>query len=136
MATGTLTARKNSDADIRALTSYEGTFRIDVTNTISTLYTVFYRLPKGAQYFDSACSASACPRIIISHSYPYVWESNCKGTTQGYHIVACHSVFDGHDNRECGTVWKSSKYPDHRVLYRYCGHNGIFSGKQGHVYVR
>lgn len=27
-----------------------------------------------------------CPRIIVSHAYPYQWESNCKGTELGYRI--------------------------------------------------
>ena len=35
----------------------------------------------------------SCPRIIISYSYPYQWESNCKGIEKGYLIWRgnCHS---------------------------------------------
>lgn len=35
----------------------------------------------------------SCPRIIISHSYPYTWETNsCTGIDVGYHIArGCHS---------------------------------------------
>ena len=36
---------------------------------------------------------SSCPRIIISHYYPYKWETNhCTTTDVGYHISrGCHS---------------------------------------------
>ena len=34
----------------------------------------------------------SCPRIIVSHVYPYHWESNCKGILNGYsiHPSGCH----------------------------------------------
>ena len=28
----------------------------------------------------------SCPRIIVSHVYPYQWESNCRGVLNGYSI--------------------------------------------------
>ena len=34
----------------------------------------------------------SCPRVIVSHVYPYYWESNCKGILNGYriHPSGCH----------------------------------------------
>ncbi|XP_048575318.1 uncharacterized protein LOC5497961 isoform X2 [Nematostella vectensis] len=143
-------AKKLSDEDIRALAGDgEGTFRVDVvdgpaTNNIS----VFYQIPSGAQNFNSSCSGATCwgtgcveaecARIIISHSHPYVWESNCKGIDVGYLIVNLqHKVFDGHDNAECGSTWYSSKYTHYgvRALYGYTT-PGIHREREGVLFVK
>ncbi|KXJ24996.1 hypothetical protein AC249_AIPGENE13922 [Exaiptasia diaphana] len=66
-ATGTLVARKNSDTDIRALASYEGTFRVDVFNSAgSLLHTNFYRFPQGAQSFDAGCAGRGMTNVMLA----------------------------------------------------------------------
>ncbi|XP_078356600.1 uncharacterized protein LOC144641471 [Oculina patagonica] len=109
--TSNIPTRKLSDEDIHAIaTPDEGTFRLDI---ITAGYTAFYQIPIGAFMFNSECSSIRCPRIIVSHTYPYQWESNCKGTELGYLIFNndCQRVFDNLDSKECGgNVWKSSKF--------------------------
>ncbi|KAJ7372444.1 hypothetical protein OS493_018950 [Desmophyllum pertusum] len=58
--------------------------------------TVFYQIPSGPENLDSSCASKSCPRIIISHSYPYQWETNsCTSIDVGYHIsTGCHSGKD------------------------------------------
>ncbi|XP_032241985.1 uncharacterized protein LOC116620312 [Nematostella vectensis] len=143
-------AKKLSDEDIRALASDgEGTFRVDVVNGPATNnFSIFYQIPSGAQNFNSSCSGATCmgtgcvgaecPRIIISYSQPYVWESNCKGTDVGYLIATPnHKVFDGHDNSECGSSWYSSKFTLYgvRALYGYIT-PGIFEEREGVLFVK
>ncbi|XP_062506800.1 uncharacterized protein LOC134183320 isoform X2 [Corticium candelabrum] len=135
---GVIPARKLDDSIIRALADDEGTFRVDVG---PNKFTTFFQLPHGSAGFQSNCGGTSCARIITSHSYPYKWESNCKGITVGYKIASSyHKVFDTHDNRECGSAWSSSRHTDKRVLYGYTGgdggHTGIFSKLQGFMYVR
>ncbi|KAL9958155.1 hypothetical protein ACROYT_G035130 [Oculina patagonica] len=135
-----LPSRKIKDEDIRWMASaYHGAFRVDVLRPSSN-YSVFYAIPRGGEHFNSACTGGkggSCPRIIISHSYPYQWESNCKGIDKGYLTGdSCHRVFDGHDNRECGSMWFSSKYDTNRILYGYCQSNGIYRNLQGRLFVK
>ncbi|XP_078379121.1 uncharacterized protein LOC144662228 [Oculina patagonica] len=133
--------RKMKDEDIQWIaSSYDGVFRVDVL-TSSSSYSVFYGIPSGAIHFNSACtggSGGSCPRIIISYSYPYQWESNnCNGIDKGYFIVdSCYTLFDGHDNSECGGVWFSSKYNTNRALYGYCHSNGIHHNLEGRLFVK
>ncbi|KAJ7378254.1 hypothetical protein OS493_024203 [Desmophyllum pertusum] len=96
------------------------------------------QIPSGAKHFNSACTGPSCPRIIISYSYPYQWESNCNEINKGYLLYddGCRNVFDGESNSECGYSWRSSKLSTHRVLYGYCGGNGIHSGLQGRLFVK
>ncbi|XP_062506653.1 uncharacterized protein LOC134183187 [Corticium candelabrum] len=136
---GVIPARKLDDRIIRALADDEGTFRVDVG---PNKYTTFFQLPQGAARFQSNCGGTSCARIITSHSYPYKWESNCKGITVGYKIFGSDSykVFDTRDNQECGSLWTSSRSSEKRVLYGYTGgdggHTGIYSKLQGFMYVR
>ncbi|XP_078364220.1 uncharacterized protein LOC144648568 [Oculina patagonica] len=85
-----IAGRKLSDEDIHKLAQIEGTFRVDVLNT---QLTVFYKIPSGPQSFNSSCSFGHCPRIIISHNYPYQWGSSpCTTTAVGYRIQnGCHT---------------------------------------------
>ncbi|XP_022806204.1 uncharacterized protein LOC111343320 isoform X2 [Stylophora pistillata] len=139
--------RKLSDSDIHELARTEGTFRVDVLKSDGTLsHTVFYQIPSGPNKFNSACRRGNCPRIIISHSHPYHWETNnCTSTAAGYRIsLGCNSVFDGHDNLECNnSEWFSSKYADERALYGYPCHEipdhdsrGIYINRRGRLYVK
>ncbi|XP_032235575.2 uncharacterized protein LOC5510501 [Nematostella vectensis] len=133
----TITARKLSDADIHQLAETEGSFRVDY----DFRYTGFFRIPSGYWNFDSSCSGTSCTRIIVSHKYPYVWESNCKGVSLGYKIqsTGSHRVFDCHDDGECGGgLWLSSRYHSERILYGYPGlsSTGLYKNKQGHLWVR
>ncbi|XP_078366384.1 uncharacterized protein LOC144650552 [Oculina patagonica] len=134
--------RKLSDQDIHKLAGAEGTFRVDVLSTMNTL---FYQIPSGPENFDSSCRYGNCPRIIISHSYPYQWESSpCTTTAVGYHIYnGCHSVFDGHDNGECGFNWVSSHFAaGKRAMYGFpCPEDpsdslGIYQNSEGMLYVK
>ncbi|XP_022792592.1 uncharacterized protein LOC111331695 isoform X2 [Stylophora pistillata] len=106
--------RKLSDSDIHELAGTEGTFRVDVLQNDGTPpYTIFYQIPSGPNKFNSSCRQGSCPRIIISHSYPYHWETNnCTTIAKGYHISdGCHRVFDGGDNNECKhRFWNSSQF--------------------------
>ncbi|XP_078380917.1 uncharacterized protein LOC144663744 isoform X3 [Oculina patagonica] len=134
--TSNIPTRKLSDEDIHEIATTEGLFRVD---QITGGYTVFYQIPIGADMFNSECSKASCPRIIVSHTYPYQWESNCKGTELGYHIANgdCYRVFDSHDNQECGQMWRSSKHRTNRLLYGYpCSGTGIFNGNQGLLFVK
>jgi len=112
-AENNITGRKLSDEEIHKLAHTEGTFRVDVLRNQAI---VFYQIPSGPEHFNSLCARGSCPRIIISHSYPYKWETNtCTTTDVGYRISGgCHSVFDGHDDGECGDtdnpIWHSSGY--------------------------
>ncbi|XP_062507331.1 uncharacterized protein LOC134183757 [Corticium candelabrum] len=135
---GVIPARKLDDRIIRALADDEGTFRVDVG---PNKYTTFFQLPQGAAGFQSNCGGTSCARIITSHSYPYTWESNCKGITVGYQVPKdSHKVFDNRDYHECGSLWTSSRYSDKRVLYGYTGDSGkltgIYSKLQGFMFVR
>ncbi|XP_020896516.2 uncharacterized protein LOC110235400 [Exaiptasia diaphana] len=129
--------RKMSDEDIIALASTEGTFRFDRFG--STPGTSFYQLPGGPNHFSSSCYASNCARMIMSHHYPYKWESNCKGISVGYKIF--HHVFDNHDKDECGFRWESSQFITRgpgRFLYGYkaYGNTGIYFKEEGSLFVR
>ncbi|XP_022806201.1 uncharacterized protein LOC111343319 isoform X1 [Stylophora pistillata] len=139
--------RKLGDSDIHELARTEGTFRVDVLKSNGTLsHTVFYQIPSGPNKFNSTCRQGNCPRIIISHSHPYHWETNnCTSTAVGYRIFSgCHSVFDGHDNYECNnSSWSSSKYANERALYGYpCPEipdhdsRGIYRNRTGRLYVK
>lgn len=134
-----IAARKLTDKDIHELLHFEGTFRVDVLEK-PVNYTIFYQIPSGPTNFKSTCSHGKCPRIIISHSFPYRWETNtCTNQTTGYRIAgSCHRVFDGHDDGECGSLWFSSQYPHTRALYGYapCSHGGIFENKCGMLFVK
>ncbi|XP_066025101.1 uncharacterized protein [Pocillopora verrucosa] len=131
--------RKMSDKDIHAIATTEGTFRVD---QVSNGFTAFFKIPIGAHLFNSECFGASCPRIIVSHSYPYQWESNCKGTELGYQITdtpnRCYRVFDMYDNGECGHSWSSSKYGTNRVLYGFpcSSFSGIYGNKQGLLFVK
>ncbi|XP_078366381.1 uncharacterized protein LOC144650551 isoform X1 [Oculina patagonica] len=138
------TGRKLSDEDIHKLARAEGTFRVDV---LDTQVTMFYQIPSGPENFDSSCSRGDCPRIIISDTYPYQWETNpCTTTAVGYRISnECHRVFDGHDDSECGSLWQSSGYlAGRRALYGYpcLAENpqknslGIYLNSTGMLYVK
>ncbi|XP_078378998.1 uncharacterized protein LOC144662128 isoform X1 [Oculina patagonica] len=134
-------SRKIKDEDIRWIASaYDGVFRVDVLKPSSN-FSVFYGIPSGAKHFNSACTGGtggSCPRIIMSYSYPYQWESNCNGIDKGYlTYTSCHRVFDGHDNGECeGQYFRSSKYNTNRILYGYCRSNGIYYNFQGRLFVK
>ncbi|XP_020621720.1 uncharacterized protein LOC110059367 [Orbicella faveolata] len=93
-AENNITGRKLSDEDIHKLAHNEGIFRVDV---LVTQVVVFYQIPSGPEQFDSSCARGKCPRIIISHSYPYEWETNnCTTTDVGYRIShGCHSGKQG-----------------------------------------
>ncbi|XP_078379134.1 uncharacterized protein LOC144662239 [Oculina patagonica] len=132
--------RKMKDEDIHWIAStHDEAFRVDVLKPSSN-FSVFYGIPSGAKHFDSSCTGGnggSCPRIIISYSYPYQWESNCNGIDKGYlTYTSCHRVFDGHDNDECGPRFASSKYNTNRVLYGYCNSNGIHHNLQGRLFVK
>ncbi|XP_032217973.2 uncharacterized protein LOC116601367 isoform X2 [Nematostella vectensis] len=133
---GTLPVRKHSDEDIRALAFYEGTFRLQVAGRRIN----YFRIVEGPDAFDAGCNGGeSCPRIIVSFSYPYVWESNCFGVEAGYSISrgGCHYVFDTHDANECnGVEWRATHHSTDRILYSYCYYNGIYPGIQGYMYVR
>ncbi|XP_048575322.1 uncharacterized protein LOC5496659 isoform X2 [Nematostella vectensis] len=119
-------AKKLSDEDIRALASDgEGTFRVDVVNGPATnKISVFYQIPSGAQNFNSSCSGATCtgtgcvvcPRVIISYSHPYVWESNCRGIDVGYLLAGL-------------------KHKDVRALYGYTT-PGIYLKREGVLFVK
>nr|XP_058955592.1 uncharacterized protein LOC131782868 [Pocillopora verrucosa] len=139
-----IVARKLADEDIHEMLHFEGTFRVDVLEKTET-YAVFYQIPNGPEKFNSTCGYGTCPRIIISHSYPYQWETNnCTNIDKGYRIYrGCHRVFDGHDDGECGHKhwWKSSKYPGRRALYGYpqChveNNHGIYLNNSGMLFVK
>lgn len=131
--------RKMSDKYIHAIATTEGTFRVD---QVSNGFTAFFKIPIGAHLFNSECFGASCPRIIVSHSYPYQWESNCKGTELGYQVTdtpnRCYRVFDMHDNGECGHTWRSTKYGTNRVLYGFpcSSFSGIYKNKQGLLFVK
>ncbi|KAJ7372455.1 hypothetical protein OS493_018962 [Desmophyllum pertusum] len=138
-----ITARKLSDEDIHKLAQTEGTFRVDLWNDTVT---AFYQIPSGPDNFNSTCGRGDCPRIIVSYSHPYQWETNsCTSIDVGYRIYpGCHRVFDGHDDGECGNSnWVSSGYHGRRALYGYpCPevpeHDslGIYLNKDGMLYVK
>ncbi|PFX24417.1 hypothetical protein AWC38_SpisGene10979 [Stylophora pistillata] len=133
-----ITARKLQDIDIHDLLHSEGTFRVDVLGKNEN-YTIFHQIPSGPENFDSTCVQGRCPRIIISYSFPYQWETNdCTEIDVGYRIFAgCHRVFDGQDDRECGHLWFSSKYHGRRTLYGYCSNShGIYQDKSGMMFVK
>jgi len=142
-----ITARKLSDEDIHKLALSEGTFRVDVRKPVNN-DTLFYQIPSGPENFESSCASEQCPRIIISGSYPYKWETNsCTSIDRGYRIApgGCHRVFDGHDNGECGgRHWQSTSYKaSRRALYGYpCPalprHDslGIYHNSDGILYVK
>ncbi|CAH3031058.1 unnamed protein product [Pocillopora meandrina] len=106
-------ARKLGDEDVHKMMHFEGklTFRVDVLEK-DVSYTVFYQILSGQEKFNSTCAYRTCPRIIISHSYPYQWETNnCTNIDVGYRInTGCHRVFDEHDDAECDYKWHSSKW--------------------------
>ncbi|XP_073232812.1 uncharacterized protein [Porites lutea] len=134
-----MTTRKLSDEHIRHFASCEGTFRLDV---FQGDYTVFYKIPQRSEQFDSACrGGNECPRLIISHHYPYTWETNnCTSLDVGYRIFLSshYRVFDSHDDGECGALFISSLYESQRGLYGYTArdNNGIFLNKEGMLYVK
>ncbi|XP_032218035.2 uncharacterized protein LOC116601398 [Nematostella vectensis] len=133
---GTLPVRKHSDEDIRALAFYEGTFRLEAAGRRIN----YYRIVEGPDAFDAGCNNGLrCPRIIVSFSYPYAWESNCFGVEDGFSVYRddCYFVFDSHDSGECnGVPWIASRYHTDRLLYNLCGSNGFFPNIQGYMYVR
>ncbi|CAH3031061.1 unnamed protein product [Pocillopora meandrina] len=54
-------------------------------STLSTQPSIF--IPSGPEKFHSTCSYGTCPCKIISHSYPYRWETNsCTNIDVGYRI--------------------------------------------------
>ncbi|EDO33557.1 predicted protein [Nematostella vectensis] len=69
--------RKLSDEDIHEIAGNEGVFQVKVpfnSLSIRAVYknaTVFYKIPSGAQNFDSSCLGKDdnCPRIIVSFAY-------------------------------------------------------------------
>lgn len=137
-----IAARKLADKDIQEMMYFEGTFRVDVLKKDVT-YAVFYQIPSGPEKFNSTCGYGTCPRIIISHSYPYQWETNnCTNIDVGYRIHrGCHRVFDGHDDGECDHPWGSSKYHGRRALYGYpqChveNNHGIYLNNSGMLFVK
>lgn len=142
-----ITSRKLGDEDLHKMTKTEGTFRVDILRN-NGIFTTYFQIPSGPEKFNSTCSWGNCPRIIVSHSYPYTWETNhCTSIDVGYHIAhRCHSVFDVHDDGECGYRWLSSRLQEYgyegRALYGYhCpGHPltslGIYRNQEGMLYVK
>ncbi|CAH3106862.1 unnamed protein product, partial [Porites lobata] len=134
--------RKLSDQDIHEIATQEGIYRTFRVDQVTDGYTAFYQIPGGVRQFNSECYTYSCPRIIVSHVYPYQWESNCRGVLNGYLIWTsgeCHRVFDMHDNVECGgAAWLSSKYGTERVLYGFPfeGLSGMYANKTGLLFVK
>ncbi|XP_048583209.1 uncharacterized protein LOC5504941 [Nematostella vectensis] len=141
--------RKLSDEDIHEIAGNEGVFQVEVPlnslsiDAVNKNDTVFYKIPSGAQSFDSSCKGDQldCPRIIVSFVYPYKWESNpCNDITVGYKIYPKeHSVFDTHDNGECGERWFGSRHSGSRITYGliYAGGTGLSPGnRQGYLWVK
>jgi hypothetical protein len=124
--------RKLDDSVIRALAN-EGIFRVDVFEPKNN--TIFFQIVSGSANFNSSCKGKGCPRIVTSRKFPYEWESNCKGRTVGYRVKNNYSVFDNHDDGECGRIWKFSNTTEDRVVYGHPTSNGICPCKEGHMYV-
>ncbi|XP_048588546.1 uncharacterized protein LOC116618287 [Nematostella vectensis] len=139
--------RKLSDEDIHEIVGVDGVFLVEpVSSPLSTTNknkdAVFYKIPSGSQNFDSSCrkTINICPRVIISFSYPYKWETNpCTSLSQGYRIYGHPiSVFDSHDDGECGSFWYPSASSYRRVLYGFpkSGYTGIYNKRQGYLWVK
>ncbi|XP_031570939.1 uncharacterized protein LOC116305219 [Actinia tenebrosa] len=140
--TTNMQTRKMADDDIRAMAGMEGVFRVNVLK--ASPFRVFFKIPSGSQHFASSCDGNSCPRIVTSHNFPYVWESNCKGTSMGYAFgfsgigMECYHVFDNESPQDCPSRWQSSKYSNERGLYGFTcwGNNGIFYGLNGFLFVK
>jgi hypothetical protein len=131
--------RKLPDATVAAL-GQDGVVRVNVGVKASPTYRAFFKYPGGFNQINFSCSGSNCPRIVVSHAYPYAWESSpCTGLSKGYQVNnSNYWVYDMHDNAECGALWSSSKYGiGERVLYYYSpAPGGIYSGQYGYTWVR
>ncbi|CAH3017192.1 unnamed protein product, partial [Porites evermanni] len=76
--------RKLSDPDIHEIATQEGIYL--VMRAYNVLLFTALQIPGGVRQFNSECYTYSCPRIIVSHVYPYQWESNCRGVLNGYPI--------------------------------------------------
>ncbi|CAH3031060.1 unnamed protein product, partial [Pocillopora meandrina] len=128
---------------------FSGTFRVDVLRK-GVSYTVFYQIPSGPEKFNSACGYGTFPRIIISYSYPYQWETNsCNNIDVGYRIYSdCHRApnFDG--KIMCFKIASDSHISFHlktdhirRALYGFpqCrgeNNHGIYYNNSGMLFVK